>query len=579
MANVVKCSMCPMLISSENPSTFFDHVRLNHRNTGKFHVVCKYPDCLDEYNLYISFKRHWYKNHGRRALVTVPNHPLVNHDRDGQLLEAVNDNIQIENLYRDNNIPDVQHNSHHHVIEKSLLSVNDNDEILERCEETIEPVDEHRDSTSENSTIMLQNPHREIQLVKNAAPDDGDFGNLECWEAGILLLLRQRYFLPFDALQEVSVAIHEYYEMKLEKLKEKLSALLKGNPVIGSQEFQDTFLHLRYEEELTRHRIEASWKKYFPCIIPKAVILNPGEPLYDWVNDYNLGQILDEVFETGYIIPFLESLQQFLSIREVFESVMLNFASNNSATDPVDHISDVWDGSFVKRIPLYVQQKGAILCFQIYMDEVELSNPLGSKKGKHKVSVFYWVLMNLPPSFRSSLHSIQLLGIVNSELLKQRGVDVFLRHFLDDLIILHEGVTLNVRGEQRVWFGILLHFSNIFCKATGLSGNLKYRQIAKIKISGRICQSGTVFLRKLPSDENHALFFRISDAISCERGTFLIMEQLTTCSFCHDRLVFIVQPKKSFVIVSPDNLSFNVPLHSFFYCHDLHVIPNYYHML
>ncbi|XP_045036473.1 uncharacterized protein LOC116935827 [Daphnia magna] len=127
MANVVKCSMCPMLISSENPSTFFDHVRFNHRNTKKFHVVCKYPDCHDEYNLYISFKRHWYKNHGRRALVTVPNHPLVNHDRDGQLLEAVNDNIQIENLYRDNNIPDVQHNSHHHVIEKSLLSVNDND--------------------------------------------------------------------------------------------------------------------------------------------------------------------------------------------------------------------------------------------------------------------------------------------------------------------------------------------------------------------------------------------------------------------------------------------------------------------
>lgn len=122
-------------------------------------------------------------------------------------------------------------------------------------------------------------------------------------------------------------------------------------------------------------------------------------------------------------------------------------------------------------------------------------------------------------------------------------------------------------------------WSNIFCKATGLSGNLKYRQIAEIKISGRICQSGTVFLRKLPSDENHALFFRISDAISCERGTFLIMEQLTTCSFCHDRLAFIVQPKKSFVIVSPDNLSFNVPLHSFFYCHDLHVIPNYYHML
>jgi hypothetical protein len=253
-------------------------------------------------------------------------------------------------------------------------------------------------------------------------------------------------------------------------IQEKLSTLFIGNAVVGSQPFQDAFFHIRYEEELTRHRIESSWKKYFPCITPKQVILNPGEPLYDWVNDENLGLILDEVFETGYIIPFLESLQQCLSIREVFESVMLSFACNNSASDPVDNISDVWDGSFIKSIPLYVQQKGAILCFQIYMDEVELSNPLGSKKGKHKVSVFYWVLMNVPPAFRSSLRSIQLLGIVGSELLKQRGVDLFLRPFLDDLLLLHEGVILNVRGEQRVWFGILLQFCGDIPAANFIGG-------------------------------------------------------------------------------------------------------------
>jgi hypothetical protein len=143
--------------------------------------------------------------------------------------------------------------------------------------------------------------------------------------------------------------------------QEKLSALLMGNAVVGSQQFQDTFLHLRYEEELTRHRIESSWKKYFPCIIPKAVILNPGEPLYDWVNDDKLGLILDEVFEIGYIIPFLESLQQFLSIREVFESVMLNFSSNNSASiNPVDHnISDR------KKYPSLRPTKG---CYTLFPD-------------------------------------------------------------------------------------------------------------------------------------------------------------------------------------------------------------------
>ncbi|XP_045034735.1 uncharacterized protein LOC123475769 isoform X1 [Daphnia magna] len=94
------------------------------------------------------------------------------------------------------------------------------------------------------------------------------------------------------------------------------------------------------------------------------------------------------------------------------------------------------------------------------MDEVELANPLGSKReGKHKVSVFYWVLLNLPPQFRSSLRSIQLLGIVSCDLLKQRGSDVFLRSFIEDLIRFENGVTLTVRNEKKKWFGVLLNFA------------------------------------------------------------------------------------------------------------------------
>lgn len=74
--------------------------------------------------------------------------------------------------------------------------------------------------------------------------------------------------------------------------------------------------------------------------------------------------------------------------------------------------------------------KGNILVFQIYMDEIDLANSLGSKKGKHKVSIFYWILLNLTPIFRSSLKSIMLLGVVNSSLLKERGVETFLQPFL-----------------------------------------------------------------------------------------------------------------------------------------------------
>lgn len=118
----------------------------------------------------------------------------------------------------------------------------------------------------------------------------------------------------------------------------------------------------------------------------------------------------------------------------------------------------MWDGQYVKSLPIYIQHHGNLLGIQLYMVEVELVNPLGSKKGKHKVSVFYWTLMNLPPKFRSSLRSIMLLGVLSSDLLKQRGTAIFLKSFVSDLILLRDGVILTVRNESLKWYGILLHF-------------------------------------------------------------------------------------------------------------------------
>lgn len=75
---------------------------------------------------------------------------------------------------------------------------------------------------------------------------------------------------------------------------------------------------------------------------------------------------------------------------------------------------------------------------------MELANPLGSKKGKHKLGVFWWSLLNLRPEYRSSLRSIQLIGVVGAQLLKNRGVEAFLQPFVKDLERLMNGVELQV---------------------------------------------------------------------------------------------------------------------------------------
>ena len=70
--------------------------------------------------------------------------------------------------------------------------------------------------------------------------------------------------------------------------------------------------------------METAWSKVFPAVMPKSVVLNQSDPSYDCRIDSEVGLILDEVFETGYIIPFTESLKQFLSVKVVYEAVLDN---------------------------------------------------------------------------------------------------------------------------------------------------------------------------------------------------------------------------------------------------------------
>jgi len=123
--------------------------------------------------------------------------------------------------------------------------------------------------------------------------------------------------------------------------------------------------------------------------MPEQVILNEGlPPSFEWINDPKLGWFLQKILEVGYRIPFIPSLVQFLSVKDVYEAVIDSFRTNRrQVTNNV--YSDVWSGNYIRYNRLFVSKYSKILCFQLYMDEVEIANPLGSKKGKHEACVFY----------------------------------------------------------------------------------------------------------------------------------------------------------------------------------------------
>lgn len=86
----------------------------------------------------------------------------------------------------------------------------------------------------------------------------------------------------------------------------------------------------------------------------------------------------------------------------------------------------------------------------LYSDEVEICNPLGAKRGVHKLLAVYFTLLNLHPRHRSQLRSIYLVLLVKYEDVQQYGLDVILKPFISDLKELHSsGLTFTSGGAVR----------------------------------------------------------------------------------------------------------------------------------
>lgn len=73
------------------------------------------------------------------------------------------------------------------------------------------------------------------------------------------------------------------------------------------------------------------------------------------------------------------------------------------------------------------------IALNLYVDEFEVCNPLGTLRKKHKVTAVYWVLANVPQLFRSSLTSIFLAILCKADDIKQYRYSSVLEPLLKDL--------------------------------------------------------------------------------------------------------------------------------------------------
>ena len=95
-----------------------------------------------------------------------------------------------------------------------------------------------------------------------------------------------------------------------------------------------------------------------------------------------------------------------------------------------DIFEDFCDGSYFKTHALFSKQPTS-LQIQMYYDDFETANPLGSKRGIHKIGALYFVLRNLPPKFNSAVMNNHLVALFHTEDVKKYGFDPILQPLIN----------------------------------------------------------------------------------------------------------------------------------------------------
>jgi hypothetical protein len=193
----------------------------------------------------------------------------------------------------------------------------------------------------------------------------------------------------------------------------------------------------------------------------------------EFVLGYNLVSKKKESFQ---YVSVTETLKAYLEHDDVLNAVL------SHQHDKSDLLTGFEDGAACKNSD-YWQSHPLCLLLHLYTDEVEICNPLGSSKKKHKITVVYMTLGNVPRKYLSALRNIHLVLLCPSSVVRKYGLVQVLQPLVNDL------QTIEKNGFLVSFAGLSYHFFGTM--ATLSADNLASHELGGFRMclsSGRICR-------------------------------------------------------------------------------------------
>lgn len=196
----------------------------------------------------------------------------------------------------------------------------------------------------------------------------------------------------------------------------------------------------------TQHSQRKYFVDHFGMILPKEIILPARE---EDVGRARTGHGQSLKRKSYMVVSLLAQLEALLNKADFYDEIF------NSARDTVPGQSTRYeDGNFFKSSSFF-QSHPSALQILLYVDEVQMCDPLASRTINNKLVFVYFTVGNLDPKHRSCLRHIHLLSIFLNKHVKTYGINFLLKPIIEELKLLEDGVDMNIKGRVVKIFGTL----------------------------------------------------------------------------------------------------------------------------
>ena len=287
-----------------------------------------------------------------------------------------------------------------------------------------------------------------VEVDQNVPRDDQSDYFLKAY-ADFLNRMCHYKFVPYKTMQTIASEFLAQSLKSTEERKVKLRESLGKLPNVSEEQIETIVREVLTEDRMlsaqkeldTDHKRNKFIRDNFKYTSPHEIVLNQDEIKRGAAKD---------VF---HYVPITETFKHLVE-DETFTDVLEKVREEGKTQ--TDVIKDIKDGAVYKQIEFFKRNPTAFVGI-FYSDALEIVNPLGAARGKHKVVQIFWTLADIPRTQRSKIDRLQLAMILKEKLIKKYGYSVIYKIMMNDLKKLEEGVLVQNPVPRIVKCGVLVH--------------------------------------------------------------------------------------------------------------------------